>query len=236
MPGRGPRRCGPSSRRRGTRAASRDRVLLGHLPAHRVDAALVHAAGRLRLRGRRAGDLPPDRAGGHRAGLRRRGQGARPGGRGRDARRRLRRRHRRALAYLAAHPRSTAPRSAPPGTAPAATSRSARRCGPRSARPCAGTPTGLHDGKLGKDPDAGSLARADEIGGELLLIWGTRDPHTPQHGARPIRRRLDDSPVRLTWSDYDAEHAFGRDEGHRYDPEATDLAFAETVALFRGSF
>src|SRR3954466_1681494 len=34
-------------------------------------------------------------------------------------------------------------------------------------------PTGLHDGKLGKDPDAGSLERAGEIGGELLLVWGT---------------------------------------------------------------
>src|SRR3954466_12461805 len=37
--------------------------------------------------------------------------------------------------------------------------------------------TGLHDGKLGADPDAGSLARAAEIGGELLMIFGTRDPH-----------------------------------------------------------
>ena len=35
------------------------------------------------------------------------------------------------------------------------------------------------------------------------------------------------------WSEYDAEHAFGRDIGHRFDPEATDLAFAETVAFFR---
>src|ERR1700742_2500279 len=43
-------------------------------------------------------------------------------------------------------------------------------------------PTGLHDGKLGKDPDAGSLARAGEIGGGLLLIWGARDPHTPLEG------------------------------------------------------
>jgi len=39
--------------------------------------------------------------------------------------------------------------------------------------------------------------------------------------------------VALTWSLYDAEHAFGRDIGARYDPEATDQALAETVALFR---
>jgi dienelactone hydrolase len=35
---------------------------------------------------------------------------------------------------------------------------------------------------------------------------------------------------------YPAEHAFTRDEGPRFDPEATDLAFAEMVRLFRSVF
>ena len=93
--------------------------------------------------------------------------------------------------------------------------------------------TGLHDGKLGKDPDAGSLARASEIGGELLMVFGTRDPHTPEPGRDAIRAGLEASKTRYTWSLYDAEHAFGRDVGDRYDAVATDKAFAETVALFR---
>ena len=93
--------------------------------------------------------------------------------------------------------------------------------------------TGLHDGKLGADADAGSLARAEEIRGELLMVFGTRDPHTPENGRETIRRRLEESGARFTWSLYDAEHAFGRDVGDRYDPEVTDQAFAETVALFR---
>jgi carboxymethylenebutenolidase len=95
--------------------------------------------------------------------------------------------------------------------------------------------TGLHDGKLGKDPDAGSLARAGEIRGELLMIFGTRDPHTPDDGRETIKAGLEASGARFTWSLYEAEHAFGRDIGDRYDPEATDRAFAETVALFRGA-
>ena len=57
--------------------------------------------------------------------------------------------------------------------------------------------TGLHDGKLGADPDAGSLARAGEIGGELLMIFGTRDPHTPEDGRTTIKRGLDESGVEL---------------------------------------
>jgi carboxymethylenebutenolidase len=96
-------------------------------------------------------------------------------------------------------------------------------------------PTGLHDGRLGADPDAGSLARGGEIDGELLLIFGTRDPHTPEAGRETIRRRLEQAGTRLTWREYDAEHAFGRDVGDRYDPEATDRAFADTVGLFRRS-
>ena len=34
---------------------------------------------------------------------------------------------------------------------------------------------------------------------------------------------------------YDGEHAFMRDEGPRYDPEATDQAFADMIALFRNT-
>ena len=91
--------------------------------------------------------------------------------------------------------------------------------------------TGLHDGKLGKDPDAGSLARAGEIEGELLTVWGTADPHTPQDGREVIRTGLAPLGDRLTWREYDAEHAFGRDVGDRYDPAVTDAAFAETIAV-----
>jgi carboxymethylenebutenolidase len=94
-------------------------------------------------------------------------------------------------------------------------------------------PTGLHDGKLGEDPDAGSLTRAGEMRGELLMIFGTRDPHTPQPGRERIRAGLERAGTSFTWREYDAEHAFGRDVGERYDPEATDSAFADTVASFR---
>lgn len=93
--------------------------------------------------------------------------------------------------------------------------------------------TGLHDGKLGSDPDTGTLQRAADVDGELLMIFGSRDPHTPEQGREKIERELAASGARFTWRIFDAEHAFGRDVGARWDPEATDEAFAETVALFR---
>jgi len=96
--------------------------------------------------------------------------------------------------------------------------------------------TGIDDGKLGRDADAGSLARAKEIRGELLMIFGTKDPHVPEQGRATIDRVLRSSGVRYHTLLYPAEHAFTRDEGPRFDPEATDQAFAETVGFFRRVF
>jgi carboxymethylenebutenolidase len=93
-------------------------------------------------------------------------------------------------------------------------------------------PTGLHDGKLGSDEDAGSLARVNEIEGELLMIWGTHDPHTDRPGREKVHAALTHEGMPLGWKEYDAEHAFARDVGLRYDPAATDSAFRKTVELF----
>lgn len=94
-------------------------------------------------------------------------------------------------------------------------------------------PTGIQDGALGRDPDAGSLARAREIRGELLLVFGDRDPHVPPEGRAQIAAALATAGTRHTIRLYPAEHAFMRDEGPRYDPEATDEAWREMIALFR---
>ncbi len=138
-----------------------------------------------------------------------------------------------ALAYLGGHP---AVAGAPLGAAGHCTGgHLAFRAafGPEVRATACWYATGVHDGKLGADPDAGSLARAGEIEGELLMIFGTADPHTPEDGRETIRHGLEDAGTRFTWQLYDAQHAFGRDVGDRYDPEATDQAFAETVGLFR---
>jgi carboxymethylenebutenolidase len=96
--------------------------------------------------------------------------------------------------------------------------------------------TGLHDGKLGQDPDAGSLARAGEIRGKLLMVFGSADPHVPEAGRAEIDRQLRQAKIDYALKLYPAEHAFMRDEGPRYDPEATDMAFADMIGLFRTMF
>jgi carboxymethylenebutenolidase len=96
--------------------------------------------------------------------------------------------------------------------------------------------TGIHNGRLGKDADAGSLQRAREIRGELLLVWGTLDPHIPEGGRARIEETLRESGVNFSQRLYPAEHAFMRDEGPRSDPEATDQAFGEMIGFFRRVF
>ena len=96
--------------------------------------------------------------------------------------------------------------------------------------------TGIHNGKLGSDPDAGSLARAGSIQGELLMIFGASDPHVPPEGRATIAAGLAAARTNHTIDLFPAEHAFMRDEGPRYDPEATDGAFNALIALFRRVF
>ena len=96
--------------------------------------------------------------------------------------------------------------------------------------------TGIHNGKLGSDADAGSLQRASEIRGELLMVWGEQDPHIPADGRTKIEATLNGAGVNFSQRFYQAEHAFMRDEGPRFDPEATDQAFGEMVGLFRRKF
>jgi carboxymethylenebutenolidase len=93
--------------------------------------------------------------------------------------------------------------------------------------------TGIHNGKLGADLDARSLERASEIRGELLMVFGTLDPHVPEEGRAKIEHALGEAGVNFSFKLYPAEHAFMRDEGARYDPAATDAAFGEMIALFR---
>jgi carboxymethylenebutenolidase len=93
--------------------------------------------------------------------------------------------------------------------------------------------TGIHNGKLGSDPDAGSLQRAGEIQGKLLMVFGTLDPHIPEEGRTVIDEALKAAGVDYEIKLYPAEHTFMRDEGARHDPEATDQAFAAMIGLFR---
>jgi carboxymethylenebutenolidase len=93
-------------------------------------------------------------------------------------------------------------------------------------------PTDLHTGTLGTGGNADSLRRAGEIHGELMMVWGRQDPHIPAAGRRAVYEALDAAGVWFTWHEFNAAHAFLRDEGDRYDPAAARLAIGLAADLF----
>jgi len=91
--------------------------------------------------------------------------------------------------------------------------------------------TDLHQGSLGLGGDD-SLARAGAIQGELLMAWGRQDPHVPVEGRAKIQARLHEANRRFTWHEFNAAHAFLRDEGPRYDPALALLSYRLVLDLF----
>lgn len=92
--------------------------------------------------------------------------------------------------------------------------------------------TDLHSGTLGEGGKADTLARADEIRGEMVLIWGRQDPHVPDEGRAKIYRGVREAGVLFNWHEFNADHAFMRDEGPRFDAETARLCMTIALALF----
>lgn len=91
--------------------------------------------------------------------------------------------------------------------------------------------TDIHAGSLGRGGDD-SLARTGEIRGELMMVWGRQDPHAPAAGRAEIYRRMTEAGVTFTWHEWNAAHAFLRDEGPRYDPALALRSYGMVVDLF----
>jgi carboxymethylenebutenolidase len=107
---------------------------------------------------------------------------------------------------------------------------------PRVAATVCFYPTGLHNGALGADADAGTLAQAASIRGRLMIVFGSQDPHVPADARVQVvsalyAAGLDDLDLHVYAG---GEHAFMRDVGARHDPLLTDLALTEAVTFLRG--
>lgn len=86
--------------------------------------------------------------------------------------------------------------------------------------------TDIHSRTLGLGKSDNSLDRVGEIVGELLMVFGRQDPHVPREGRRLIYEALADADVSFEWHEFNAAHAFLRDEGPRYDPALAGLCLA----------
>ncbi len=93
--------------------------------------------------------------------------------------------------------------------------------------------TDLHSDTLPAAPTEQTLARAADIKGELLLIWGKQDPHIPVEGRLKIYQALSNCGANFSWHELNAQHAFMRDEGERYDPALALWVYQQAITLFQ---
>jgi len=93
--------------------------------------------------------------------------------------------------------------------------------------------TDIHSGTLGEGRADDSLARMADLKAETMFVWGRQDPHVPFEGREIIRARLEAVGARYEWHEVNAQHAFLRDEGPRYDPALFLQAIGWTLELFR---
>lgn len=87
-------------------------------------------------------------------------------------------------------------------------------------------PTDLHTGNLGLGKRDDTLERLPSAEAALLFVFGRQDPHIPVEGRRLVHRVLEDAGVDFEWHEFNAAHAFLRDEGTRYNPALARLAMA----------
>ncbi len=93
-------------------------------------------------------------------------------------------------------------------------------------------PTDIHSGTLGEGRSDDSLARMADLKAETVFVWGRQDPHVPYAGREAIRMRLEEVGATYEWHEVNAQHAFLRDEGPRYDPALFVAATGWALALF----
>ena len=93
--------------------------------------------------------------------------------------------------------------------------------------------TDLHKRGLAQGQCDNSLDRVQELSGEMLMIWGWQDPHVPREGRAKIYQAMNDAGVHFTWHEFNGQHAFLRDEGHRYDPELALQSYGLVLELFK---
>lgn len=92
--------------------------------------------------------------------------------------------------------------------------------------------TNVHDSTLGQGQNDDTIHRLAELKGETMFVFGRQDPHIPFEGRLKIQQALDKADTSYEWHEFNAQHAFLRDEGPRYDAELFQLCMSLVIRLF----
>ena len=92
--------------------------------------------------------------------------------------------------------------------------------------------TDIHSSTMPAGDAPQTIERLHEIEGEVMCVWGRQDPHVPLEGRKALYHAFNETSLNFTWHELNGQHAFIRDEGHRYDPELALLCQRLTLDLF----
>lgn len=93
-------------------------------------------------------------------------------------------------------------------------------------------PTDIHSHTLGAGKNDDTLERLKSATASFLFAWGRQDPHVPVEGRRLIHQTLEDHGIDFEWHEFNAAHAFLRDEGPRYNPAVGRVGIATLLRFF----
>lgn len=96
--------------------------------------------------------------------------------------------------------------------------------------------TDLHTTVIPNKQGQHSMERLADIKGELMMVWGKQDNHIPTEGRAEVYQKLTGANLTFTWHEFNAQHAFMRDEGDRYDPQLAMTGYQLALDLFRRKF
>ena len=92
--------------------------------------------------------------------------------------------------------------------------------------------TDIHSGTLGVKGTCDTFERISELKGEIMMLWGRQDPHVSAEGRAKIYSELTKQNINFTWHEFNAAHAFMRDEGERYNPSLAQDCYGLAVGMF----
>lgn len=95
-------------------------------------------------------------------------------------------------------------------------------------------PTDLHTASLGKGKQDDTLTRLARARAAFMFVFGRQDPHVPLDGRRRIHARLEELDANFEWHEFNAAHAFLRDEGPRHDPALARVSHALLLRFLHG--
>jgi carboxymethylenebutenolidase len=76
------------------------------------------------------------------------------------------------------------------------------------------------------------MERLSDIKGELMMVWGKQDPHIPAAGRAEVYAKLSAANLTFTWHEFNAQHAFMRDEGERFDAQIALTGYQLALQVF----